>query len=261
MNYVIIFYMLCIVTLIFLVIFATLIWYLVSHDRGPKEPIGALWVAFAFGIFAIMLSVGVEYLTDLWSRSFADIIQVILVKSVFVGTIEEFAKFLPLALYIYNKKYFNEHNDGIIYFAICGLTFGLFENLTYTFIYGPEVGILRAITVPIFHGASTAAVGFFFAKKKIDNNSFLSTILALLSVTIMHALYNFGLDSQILFFLLVSLIITLLLAAGLFVFYILSNDSDRREGISISGRNNYCRYCGRKNINKSLFCEYCGKKL
>lgn len=249
------------VTLIFLILFVLLVWFLVSHDRGPKEPIGALWVAFAFGIIAMFIALTLEHFVSSFTETFPMIFQINLADFVLAGAIEEFSKFIPLALWIYRKNFFNEHNDGIIYFAICGLTFGLFENIAYTFANGSGTGFMRLLLVPIFHGASSSIVGYYLAKKKVENRSVLITIFVLLSISILHALYNFGLSSGITVLFVLSLMIALLLATGLFLYFMFANSEDKKMGISAAGEAKFCQYCGFRNLHHSLYCEHCGEKF
>ena len=254
--------MVFVVSGVFLAISILLIWYLISYEKGPKEPKKALWSAFWFGILAIIVSPEIDTLLfgSIESLESATL-PVLFSSSLGTGLIEELFKFAPLAWYIYKKNYFSEHSDGIIYFAICGLTFGFFENLSYTLIYGVEVGLVRLILVPIFHGATTGILGYFLARQKIGGGSSTKTLLALVLIGLMHGMYNFGMGSGITIYWMISLMITLLFVIGLFLFYSESKKRDMLLGLSASGPNDYCKYCGKRNVNRSVYCEYCGKRL
>jgi len=247
---------------IFLGISLLLLWFLISSEKGPKEPAKGLWAAFGFGLLSLVTGPTLDYILFGSGEGLegAPLI-IILISSLGTGFLEETFKFGPLALYIYKKNYFTEHSDGIIYFAIVGLTFGFFENLLYTIGYGAEVGLERLLVVPIFHGASTAIIGYFLAKQKVNGGKVGMTLTALIVVAIIHGMYNFGMMASSDYFFVLSLMLTLLLVVGLFIFYGDAKEKDLLHGLSVKGPNEYCKFCGTKNIKRSIFCEYCGKKL
>jgi len=250
------------VSAIFLGISLLLVWFLISSEKGPREPAKGLWAAFAFGLLSIVTGPTLDYILFGAGEALegAPLIFV-LISSLGTGFLEETFKFAPLALYIYKKNYFAEHSDGIIYFAIAGLTFGFFENFLYTVGYGAEVGIGRLIVVPIFHGAGTGIVGYFLARQKVNGGKVWMTLTALITVSIMHGMYNFGLLSGSDFFYVLSLMLTLLFVVGLFLLYSDAKEKDLLHGLSVNGPNEYCKFCGSRNVKRSVFCEYCGKKL
>lgn len=237
-----------------------MIWFLISHDRGPKEPAGALWIAFGFGFIGYLLALFLEYIFIKVDIVSTENLGLALGATLGVGFIEEFSKFVPLSFYIYKKRYFNEFTDGIIYFALAGLSFGMIENFAYTLEYGVKVGVARMIIVPFFHASTTAIIGYFLAKKKVENKNYAQIGLVFALVALIHAIYNFGLASGIFYLVVFSLLLTALLTLGLFLYFMRANEKDRNMGISAIGKNKYCRHCGRLNNNKTLYCEYCGNK-
>lgn len=182
--------------LLFLLSSGLLVWYFLRGDHGPKERKSALLVAAGFGVLGIIVAVGLELLLPN-PTSPTITVPLLFLICLAVGIIEESAKFIPLALFIRKKSYFNEHTDGIIYFGIAGLTFGLIENLTYLFVYknrlgGSELtGIFRLVVLFFFHAASTGIVGYYFAKAKIHQQSMIRPILALGTLAIFHGTYDF----------------------------------------------------------------------
>jgi RsiW-degrading membrane proteinase PrsW (M82 family) len=173
-----------------------LVWYFLKNDHGDKEPRGALFAAFGFGVLAVVAAIWAELFLPNPTNPRTTLLTLLLV-SLAVGIIEESAKFTPLALFIRNKSYFNEHTDGVIYFGIVGLTFGLLENLFYLFFYKSHLGgsqltgIFRLIILFFFHAASTGIVGYYFAKAKIHRQSLLRPIVALVTLALVHGLYDF----------------------------------------------------------------------
>ena len=176
-----------------------------------------------------------------------------------IGLIEELCKFLPLALFIYGKRYFNEHTDGVIYFAAAGLGFGLPENIIYTLEYGAGTGILRMILTPFFHAATTAVIGYFLVRTKISGKSKLAVPLALLAIIIVHGLYDFGAFSGQPALIIMSLMITLTLSVGIFLLYMRATERDQALGMSAVGNNSFCRNCGFPNPERKLYCTRCGR--
>src|SRR5476651_355645 len=96
--------------LIFVGLACLLVWFLVSHDHGEKEPVAALWLAAGFGLFGALAA---SYAEGLFISKSATTTGApygtMLVATLAIGLIEETCKFVPLALFIYKKRYFNEN--------------------------------------------------------------------------------------------------------------------------------------------------------
>lgn len=248
------------ILIIFILIVVGLTWFLLSRDRGSREPVGALWAAGGFGLLAVVLAIFLEgKLLDLNAAASSKQLGFLLLTFLAVGVIEEVVKFGPLAAFIYKKPYFNEHTDGIIYFALSGLGFGLFENIGYTLSFGSKAGLMRIVLVPFFHAATTGIAGYYLAKAKVERRPLTICLLPLLALALLHGVYDFGLTTGIGIFVLLSLVLTVLFTLGLFLFYMRANELDRAMGLSAVGHNKFCRACGRQNTNHTLYCEFCGK--
>lgn len=245
--------------ILFIALSAGLLWFLLKGDHGKKEPIGILWTAAGFGILALVLAGILESLVIPTSTSeiLALGLGTKLVFSLLIGVIEESVKFIPLALFIYKKPSFNENVDGILYFAISGLTFGLVENIVYTVSYGPRAGFARLLLTPFFHTAATAILGYFLIRLKLTKKSLYAFIPYFIGVILLHSFYDFGLFSGIQNFIVLSMMISLLLDVGLFIFYMEAKEHDKADGLNV---NKFCQFCGRPNGNVTMFCEFCGKK-
>lgn len=236
-------------------------WYLIAHDRGEREPVMALWAAVAFGMGGAVAAGFIEgkFLSDA-NLTFGAQLSAILFSALAVGFIEEICKFVPLAVYIYKKRFFNEHTDGVIYFALAGIGFGLPENILYTIQFGIQAGKLRLILTPLFHAASTGLVGYFLIKRKLSGKRAWGIAGILISVAILHGLYNFGLIAGVGMYVVVALIITLGLSSGLFMAYLRATQLDQDLGLSAVGHNTFCRSCGQPNPEHHLYCAHCGKR-
>jgi RsiW-degrading membrane proteinase PrsW (M82 family) len=233
--------------------------YLVRRDRGEHEPIAALWTAFGFGALGIVFAGLLEYF---WVSDIVDSAPSLMVlawASLAISVIEETSKSLPLMLFLYKKRYFNEHTDGVIYFALAGLGFGLPENILYTLQYGPGTGLLRVVLTPLFHASTTALIGYAIARAKVGKMPKLRVLYMVVAAIGLHAAYDFGLFSQIPALALMSVILTVALGVGLFWLYVHSRRLDQELGLSVVGNNSYCRHCGQHNPKHYLYCSHCGK--
>lgn len=251
-----------IIILLFLAMAAGFARYLVKRDQGEREPVRALWVAFSFGLVGIVVAAALEsYLLPTEAIEAGSLGLGALGWAVLaIGLIEELCKSVFLIWYIYGKRYFNEHTDGVIYFALAGLGFGLPENILYTYQFGAGTGMLRVVMTPLFHAATTALVGYALVKVKLGKASKRSVLLMLGWVIGLHALYDFGLLSGDPLFALVSIMITLGLAVGIFLLFLHARSLDQLQGLSVVGHNNFCRSCGTPNPNHKLYCSHCGKR-
>lgn len=249
-----------IILLIFVGLSVGLAWYFIASDRGEKEPIYALWLAAALGMagaFAAgyLESIFVKNMDVLNGRPSARLLSAALI----VGLIEELCKFVPLAVWLYPKRYFNEHTDGVIYFALAGLGFGLPENILYTLQYGSDTGVSRLILTPLFHAAITGLAGYCLINLKLARRSGWLVAIPLAAAVLLHCFYDFGLLSGRSIFQAAALAITLALSGGLFWLFMKSTQQDQNAGLSATGLNRYCRSCGRANPKHHLYCTYCGK--
>ena len=246
--------------LVFVGIAIGLAWYLIAHDRGQREPIYALWIAAGFGLLGGVVAAVIEsWLVGNPDTAQGAALGTVLFSALLVGLIEELCKFLPLALWIYEKPYFNENTDGVIYFALAGLGFGLPENILYTLQFGAGTGMGRLILTPIFHAATTGLIGYFLVRYKMTKRSPVWVLGPLVSMILLHGLYDFGLMSGTLLFGGLSIVITISLSASLFMLYLKATKLDRSLGLSAVGNNSYCRTCGWANPAHHLYCVHCGK--
>lgn len=217
--------------------------YFTRGDRGEPEPRKALRNACWFGVIATLFagSLNSQFLPP-EVTAFLDgngavrpPLETLFSASLMVGIIEESLKFIPLALYIFPKKYFNEVTDGVIYFALAGMWFGVIENIMYTITYGPEVGLQRIIVAPFLHAGFTALAGMGLAKFKIARRNPFYIILGFGTAIFLHAAYNFFLFSEIPLLALASLGIAVAVNLGPFRYFRKARKHDESLGLSPKG--------------------------
>jgi len=246
--------------LIFIGVAVGLAWFLIAHDHGEKEPIGVLWLALGLGLAG---AVAASFLEG-WLIPVNDLLPgtpygTLLATTLSIGVIEEGCKFLPLAVLLYKRPYFNEHTDGVIYFALAGLGFGLPENILYTLQFGTKTGAVRLLMTPFFHAATTGLVGYYLIKRKLAGRSLFGILLPLAGLIVLHGLYDFGLSSGSPLYSTGSLMITLGTAGALFLVFLRAQEHDQDLGLSVVGHNAFCRSCGCPNPRHHLYCTGCGK--
>lgn len=246
--------------LVFIALAVGLTWYFLAHDHGEKEPIGALWAAFGFGFLGAVAASFIEQLFISQDPATLSPGVSLFRMAMLIGVTEEVCKFLPLALFIYKRRYFNEHLDGVIYFGLAGLGFGLIENILYSLSFGLKAGLTRIIMTPFFHVATTALVGYFLIKVKLDHKPKWQAVLALVLAIVLHGLYDYGLFSGQDILVVLSLMITLGMTAFLFVLYMRASELDQAMGLSVVGKNSFCRSCGYPNPSHNLYCQRCGQR-
>ena len=243
------------------------IYFIVKRDKGHREPIGALFIAMGFGFLAVILAgflnellVNEDVLNSIGSAESPNLSTLALVQaSLTVAIIEEGLKCIPLALFIYSKKYFDELTDGVIYFGIAALTFGIIEHISYTLMLGAGAGISRVLFMPYLHVGFTILFGLALAYYKVLKKPFWWVIAGFLSAVGAHAVYDFFAFTGSAFATIGVFSITITLNVLVFLLFKKSQKGDEARGQSAIGINKYCRHCGRPNPKMYLYCAYCGK--
>jgi len=226
-------------SLIIALIFAlagVLVWYLLYSRDGVREPRYAVLDAFGFGLLAILIALPLEaILIPNGAQISAVTVQPTTIDALrlalMVAITEESAKFLPLALFIHRRRYFNRAVDGVIYFALAGLAFGVIENLLYVWRFGADIGLYRSIVLVFFHAATSGIVGFAFAKAKIEKRSLAGTLSLFILIIFEHAIYDWGLIVAQPLSIGISLLITAGLNVTLFVLYYQARHYDIEHGL------------------------------
>lgn len=242
----------------------------IGNGRSRNEPSIALWVVpIIFGILSLILAflinsqtipLGIEELKTL---PIDEKIRV----AISVGIAEEFVKFVPAAIYLWRKKYFNQYSDGIIYFGLIGLFFGMIENFVYGLGFGGFTSIFRVGFNLYFHAALTAIAGYYLAKVKIERKGYYKIGVALISAMLIHAIYDLLLFSGGPLQVFLAYNLAIVINASMFAYYFharkldkkliyIDKDSNQKDKVS-----NFCHGCGAENVDRTKFCTNCGSGL
>jgi RsiW-degrading membrane proteinase PrsW (M82 family) len=253
--------------ILFGVVIYLFILLIIKRDRGSKEPTGALMAAVGFGFLALAIA-GVlnsillpkEVMEGIGQESLKNVpTSTLFWSAMTVGLIEEAVKCLPLAFFIYKKRYFNELTDGVIYFGIVGLTFGIIEDIFYTIEFGGAVGLARVISAPYLHAGFTILFGICLIQRKLLKRSWLFVAGGFLLAVLAHGFYDFAAFSGTVLGMLFVILTALSLSLLIFAVFRHAQKIDELHGKSAVGINKFCRNCGRPNPERLLYCRFCGK--
>lgn len=117
---------------------------------------------------------------------------------VLVSLTEETFKFLALRLYPFNRPFFNEPIDGIVYATMIGMGFATLENIFYAYQYEMTTTLIRGITAVPAHASFAAIMGFFVGKARFNpaKRKQLLWMGWLIPVSI-HGLYDFFIIQEV----------------------------------------------------------------
>lgn len=169
-----------------------LVYYLLHQDGGPAEPLWAIVATLAIGCAAAEVA-GVinSYLIPLSDNQVASFASAVLI-GVIPGLYEELLKFAPMSFFVTSQKFFRAYSDGVVYFSLSGLAFGLLENIEYTLQLGASVGLSRLLTLLFFHAATSGIYGYYFVRAR-QTRTWKAALGAVGLMMMAHALYNFSL--------------------------------------------------------------------
>jgi len=210
--------------------------FYLREDQRP-EPKRMVILIFIMGIIFVFPAVTFQFLF-LELFKFLNIEQPYLffLKNFFVvAFLEEIFKFLPILLFVFKSKEFDEPVDGMIYMIISALGFAACENFFAILNLKPQqfqlpqfyfssvivLTILRFLGPVFLHSLSSAIFGFFvsiyyFKKRKIS-----ILILGLFLASLLHFVFNFSIisiiEQKVFPFFGYSLVVLFLVAIGILV--------------------------------------------
>lgn len=168
-------------------------YYIYQLDKYEKESKVQLLICFVLGMLATIPI----YFLERWAHhaelfSGEGLIYILFASFLIVGLGEELLKFIALFAYPFQRPFFNEPFDGIIYAVMISMGFATLENVLYANQYGIETTLLRAFTAVPAHAAFAVIVGYFVGLAKFDaQNRALLLFKGLGFAVLIHGLYDF----------------------------------------------------------------------
>ncbi len=183
---------------IFLTILAILpgliiIYLIYRFDKYEKEATLPLSICFGLGIAIAFPALWIEQWYDsMGIDEHGGFWTLIVLCFISIALTEELVKFIALIAYPFQKKFFNEPLDGIIYTVMIGMGFATIENIFYSLRFDTGTILVRAFTAVPAHAVFAIMMGYFaglakFNKKKKILFLFYSLGLAV----IVHGVYDF----------------------------------------------------------------------
>ena len=238
--------------------------WLLNSERGPKENRKDLVIAGLFGMLAVAIAIFLELKLipdDLTTHAIRYTSLHLLNNGLIIGLIEEGAKAFPLAIYLLLRKKINEVTDGMLYFGISGMVFGVIEDIGYNFSLGPGAGIAKIVSGPFIHAGFSVLIGWALSMAILRGRQFWLLVPAGLAAAIgLHGLYDFGLFYATGWSVLMSLVITVFVNLNILLLMRSAVHTDGKLGLASVGDNLYCRQCGKPNPQHFVYCIYCGRK-
>ena len=174
-----------------------LVIFIYIKDKYDKEPKLAVLKAFVLGMLGVIPAIIIELIFDSFVSEKQNLILLFFYTFIAIALVEESVKFFIVKWFCFNRPYFNEVFDGIVYTATVSLGFACLENVGYVIEYGYEVVFVRAILAVPGHATWGLMMGYFIGLAKFNpekrNMLFLK---GLMLATLMHGIYDFLLLSE-----------------------------------------------------------------
>lgn len=210
---------------------AGLMWFIYWMDRHEPEALKDVLAAMAWGAASAVAALIVQLVFEgLPLFAAPGIAGPFFVNFLLVAPSEEFFKFFFIFLFLRNKRFYSEVNDGIVYYGAGALGFALLENIFYVFGYGAAVGVARAFTAIPIHTFCGVVIGYHagLARFSRGRNPALLLGKGLFIAYFIHALYNTLLSLENALFILVLPLVVAVYLFGLRVIF-------RGRQISLAG--------------------------
>jgi protease PrsW len=172
---------------------AAIILYIYLKDKHEREPIGLLLLSFFYGVLSVLITLVISLPLELiFAINKTNAIDLFADAFFKVALVEEFSKFVFIRFILFRNKNFNEPFDGIVYAAMVGMGFATLENIVYVYQYGISTGIMRMFTAVPAHACFAVLMGYYLGLAKFTHTRNLYfSLLALISATVFHGLYDY----------------------------------------------------------------------
>lgn len=167
--------------------------YIYFKDPRELEPSRLIILSIICGILSFFIAIGIGYLLHVNTNvEQGNIIHQMIRAVIFVGLVEEGAKFLFLRGFLFYNKNFTHPFDGIVYSVMVGMGFAVTENIIYVFNGDGGTALVRMFTAVPAHAVFAIIMGFFIGEAKVfKTSSSLYTWMALGFATFVHGYYDY----------------------------------------------------------------------
>ena len=147
--------------------------YIYRNDDKEKEPPLLLLKCIIGGLLSVPIAIILEMISEqvvyylLENVVTATQVNYGILTAIFVGLIEEGAKFFFLYKFTWKDKAFNYRFDGIVYAVFVSLGFAALENVFYVFNYGTGVALQRALLTIPGHMSFAVYMGLYYGHAKV----------------------------------------------------------------------------------------------
>ena len=173
-------------------------WFILKEDAHP-EPRSLTALSFFLGGVAVFLSFYAELSLDKFGiTSHASPFLYYFYSSV----IEEVFKFLPIALFIFTRRAFDEAIDAMVYMGFAALGFSFLENFfgLYTLASSSVamvmmIALMRSLSANFLHMLASILIGFGFAES-LKIRRVLPFVFSFIVAILLHFIYNMYIIEQ-----------------------------------------------------------------
>lgn len=172
---------------------AAFMYFIYWMDRHEPESLKTILAAMVVGALSVIPALLIQLAADpIPLFQIGGLTGAFFESFLLVAPSEEFFKFIFVYLFLRNKQFYDEVNDGIVYYGAGAIGFALLENIFYVLGYGFTTGIMRAFTAIPIHTFCGVIVGYhaglarFGDQLKPKRLIFRGLFLAYLT----HAAYN-----------------------------------------------------------------------
>jgi protease PrsW len=185
--------------------------YIYRMDKYEKESRWALIVCFILGMLAALPLRSLHQWSAFLGWDAPSSLPLTLFSSfILVALSEELLKFFVLIAFPYQRTFFNEPFDGIVYAVMISMGFATLENILYAERHELTTIILRAFTAVPAHGVFGVIMGYYAGRAKFSPGNSLRLLLTGLGLAIaLHGLYDFFILQEAYEWLVIFAILTL----------------------------------------------------
>ncbi len=192
-------------------VFGVWLYYIRSLDFFDREKIKYTIIIVLLGALFSFLTFPIsDAIHRIFNISFSDntFYNLFIYSFVGIGLIEELVKLIPVLIILFLTNEIDEPIDFIFYASLSALGFAFIENLIYFREISGSVVIARALTSAIGHMVDSSIViyGFVLVYFKNVNNKGITVLKYFFLGSFVHALYDYFLFEQLLFFFITSFI-------------------------------------------------------